>query len=360
MGDLIYLSKKRAALATNPGRLATTTKDHLMSTAEYTLPSVRGRDPFLNAEYEAMLARLQALGDVREVRVDNALHYVAACPTHGDQKLSLLWRYGGPLTDCDCDCTFSDVFTALGLTIGDVSQGVSKGGETDDPAETSVAEDSLQGVSKVVDVSKDVSMGIDDLVDKTRARAKALKISLDPDSMDEAFDCPIPGHDHEAAMVWYPGATFWRVRCGESRKSYGLAEIRAAIAYGELRHLSVPEASRWLERLDYEAGLLEPAPIELEVPENVSATAQEIARGIRLYLGLRAARGGFAPAEPYTFARKFTMAYCDVSDDQARDGMRQLRGCGFVKWTGDKVGRALVWRLPVVSKQSEVYWQKAA
>lgn len=187
----------------------------------------------------------------------------------------------------------------------------------------------------------DDSLGIGRFVDQTRARAGALGISLDPDSLHEAFECPLPGHDHEAALVWT--GKFWQVRCGETRKVYGLTEVRAAAGYGDLRRLSQTEANRWHERLDYEAGLLKPVSVPVEVPEDLSDAAERLARGQVLYLGLRGAgRGGLPPTAPYTFAREFAMAWCGLTNDQVKHGTKELRAAGFMQPTGQKIGRALV------------------
>lgn len=225
-----------------------------------------------------------------------------------------------------------------------------------------VTDPSPNSPKKVGDSSKDSSMGMGDSsmgieavegdssmgIDETRERLRALGICVD--AFDDAFDCPLPGHDHEATLVW-SRRKHWDVRCGETRAFYGFADVRAAVAYGRTRRLSGPEANRWRDRLDHEAGILTPVPVGGEVPDDLSEAARRLLRGLRLYLGLRAARrGGFPASKGYTFAREFAMAWCGLTDDQVKHGMRELRDRHLFGWTGEKVGRAKVWRLATASE----------
>jgi hypothetical protein len=317
-------------------------------------------------------------------RAGDERRYISRCLGCGseDRALTTSWEKGhGFRLHCDnWGCDAERIYGALRIDWDGRPLAASVDAAVQETAAMAATDDSGASLSrlavlaesspvvKAVDVSKDVSLHIANVsmniaeIDRTRARAKALGISLEPDSMDEAFTCPLPGHDHdhEACLVWKPGGTYWVVRCGESRKTYGLVEIRAAVAYGAPRRLSAPEASRWLDRLDYEAGLLEPVPVPIAVVVPESQAAREIAGGIQLYLGLRAARGGFPPTEPYTFARRFAMAWCGLTNAQAMHGTGELIQGGFMEWTGEKIGRAKVWRQRAVSKQCEIRLEEAA
>jgi hypothetical protein len=180
-------------------------------------------------------------------------------------------------------------------------------------------------------------------IDETRARAVALGLDFERGSR-----CVIPGHDHDAALYWTGG--HWDYRC--KRCTLGLAELRAAIAYGDVRRLSVAEAHRWRQRLDYEAGLLKAVLVVIPLPDDASPAGRRHGAGIELYLGTRAAGGGKRPDEPFTFARDFRIAWCwdprgmepRMTPDQAKHGMGELAQLGRVERDG-KRGRVTVWRL---------------
>src|SRR5204862_250010 len=70
----------------------------------------------------------------------------------------------------------------------------------------------------------------------------------------DPFACLLPGHTHHARLETVRGQ--WRYRCDGDAGFWGLAEVRAFIAYGRILRLSEIECARWRERLDYEAGLL--------------------------------------------------------------------------------------------------------
>lgn len=177
-------------------------------------------------------------------------------------------------------------------------------------------------------------------VDKTARRAKALGIAA---PLGESFPCILPGHDDTARL--HPTAKgFWHYRCeGDDKRELGLAEVRAALAYGEVRRISRTEAARWRERLDHEAGVLAFREVPIALNPRASDATRHVANGLRLFLGLRDARWG---EQPFTWAREFVMAYCNVTDQQARDAVRTLEHeHKAIERTGEKNGRAIVWRL---------------
>jgi hypothetical protein len=90
-------------------------------------------------------------------------------------------------------------------------------------------------------------------------------------------------------------------------------------------------------------------PVELSVPDECGETVRRVAEHIALFLGLRAASGGFGIAEPFTFARSFVIDYCGVSDKQAQMAMETLRDLGVIERVGTVAvfagRRAILWQL---------------
>jgi len=95
----------------------------------------------------------------------------------------------------------------------------------------------------------------------TAARVRALGIDA---PLGRSFACILPGHDHAARL--HPATGFWRYHCYDAAEGFGLAEVRAYLAYDGIRRISPVEAVRWRERLDHEAGLLDRDPVRLLVP----------------------------------------------------------------------------------------------
>jgi hypothetical protein len=176
----------------------------------------------------------------------------------------------------------------------------------------------------------------------TAARVRALGIDA---PLGCSFACILLGHDHAARL--HPATGFWRYRCYGAAEGFGVAEVRAYLAYDGIRRISPVEAVRWRERLDHEAGLLDRDPVGLLVPKDAPSAAKRIASGIGLLVGLRSPR--WPQDEPFPFARDFARAYCGVSDDVARRGVRALEALGLIERAG-RSGRAILWRLPERSR----------
>jgi hypothetical protein len=183
--------------------------------------------------------------------------------------------------------------------------------------------------------------------DETRARVGALGIEVA--RLFESFSCVIPGHDDRARVnftkVTGTGSSqtgFWRYYCDGLAHGAGLAEARAFIAYGGERPLSPTECARWHERLDFEAGLLMPIPLPVELPEPCPGAARTVAGWMRVFVGLRNAR--FPLDEPFVFAREFASAYCGLSTDMVRAAMSWLERAGVISRAGTH-GLAILWRL---------------
>jgi hypothetical protein len=157
-----------------------------------------------------------------------------------------------------------------------------------------------------------------------------------PATLGERFDCILPDHDHSAMLVRREG--YWKYRCA-SGTAFGLAEVFAFRAYGEVLRLSPVQIVRWRERLRYEAGLVKPRPIP-DLPTDLSASARRVGEGLRLFVGLR---GEKWVEQPFPFARPFVMAYCDVTDERARRGVEELARRGVMRRSGGTTGRAILW-----------------
>lgn len=188
----------------------------------------------------------------------------------------------------------------------------------------------------------------------TAARCRALGVSATPLG---TFRCVLAGHDHDA-RVHPTAAGWWGYTCSTGEGPYGLAEVYAFQRYGDIRPVSATEALRWLERLDYDAGLLDREPVHLLVPRDAPRAARRVADGIGLLIGLRAplrttpdGQEGWAQADPFPLARAFAAAWCGVSEKVARTGIAQLEALGLIERVGlvERAApgrRAILWRLP--------------
>lgn len=166
------------------------------------------------------------------------------------------------------------------------------------------------------------------------ARSKALEIDAPP---GERSPCILDGHDHSARLHPNPSRGHWQYRC-DGGPGHGLGEIRAFLAYHDMRFISNIEGARWHELLDYEAGLLVPRPVP-PLPPGLSPTAVRVGEAWRLLVGLRHEMFG---GQPFVFARQFVMAWCDVTDKQARAGVEELERVGVMRRVG-KHKRCVLW-----------------
>ena len=121
---------------------------------------------------------------------------------------------------------------------------------------------------------------------RNEARARVLRL---PSVPDIDFACVLPGHGHAARLVATERGLWW-YQCAEHGR-LSLAQVRAAIAIGRVAPLSGTLASRWLERLDYEAGLRGPRPVSITVAANWTEATAKVACGIALFLGYATTAG---------------------------------------------------------------------
>jgi hypothetical protein len=186
--------------------------------------------------------------------------------------------------------------------------------------------------------------------DVTAARARALGIDV---PLGDPFNFRLFGRWERATL--HPterGHWIYRSDSGE----FGLGELRGLLAYGAPRRISDLEQARWMERLDWRAGVIDRSPLVLPVPDGTSSEGRRLAIGISLLLGLRDP-GRWPLDEPFTYARRFRMAYCGVSNGVSRRGMEDLERGGVVVLAG-RAGRGalapMIWRLSGTERADEV------
>jgi hypothetical protein len=179
--------------------------------------------------------------------------------------------------------------------------------------------------------------------DKTLRMARVLEITA---PLGETFPCVLPGCNGHSARLQRSGQGYWQYRCSRRQRSFGLAEVLAFQAYGEVRPISDVEAARWHDRLEYEAGLRKPLSAPFALSPDRSEPLRKVARALWLLVTLRDERWD---GQPFFFTRRFVMASAGVTSDQARRCVRQLEELGVLK----RVGRrrmaggyeAIVWQL---------------
>jgi hypothetical protein len=108
-----------------------------------------------------------------------------------------------------------------------------------------------------------------------------------------------------------------------------LAEVRAAVAYGALKALTRSEAAVWYRRFFFDAGVLRPVVVPLpKLPRNAAIPLHKLRLGFALLVGLRWLTHGGQPA---MFGRYFVMAWCGVTQQQAKAGVHELRRLNVIR-----------------------------
>ena len=213
--------------------------------------------------------------------------------------------------------------------------------------------------------SGDTSYG----VDRTAVRATVLGI---PGPKRGPGRCVLPGHAHTSHL--HPGKVGWLYWCAACDKSFSLAQVRAIIAYQDVpygdnrdenlapawQRIRPPgrvEVSRWAELLDFEAGLLIPREVDLQLPLDLSPTARHVAAAIRLLLGLRSER--WTDRDKFTFSRRMCRARCGLSDGRARAALTELRERGVLSRSGGLGGRLSICsaRRKMTSERLRIAWR---
>ncbi len=188
------------------------------------------------------------------------------------------------------------------------------------------------------------------VADKTAARWASVGVEKIP---NRPFPCVLDGHDHDAFIHPAKGG-HWLYSCSELDRELTVAGVRAMIAYGDDRRLSAQELSRWLERVDWEAGLRHQIPLDLRLPGNCPRSARDLAESMALFVGLRDL-DHFRLSDPFVWATHATTeagrrqvgfgpAYATRSIDQILEGRKWLEGNSVLRRAG-KCGRAIEWKL---------------
>ena len=130
--------------------------------------------------------------------------------------------------------------------------------------------------------------------------------------------------------------------CVDLDGALGLNAVRTARGYdGRVAPRSKYEFVTWGHRLDHEAGLRSPRPVPMVLPDGLPASTLQVAEGWRRLVGLRDERWG---SEPFMFARSFVMAWCGVSDEQAKHGVKRLEALGAMVRVGKHPTGPILWR----------------
>jgi len=174
--------------------------------------------------------------------------------------------------------------------------------------------------------------------DETRERARALGIST---PLYKPFPCVLPGHEDQARL--HPtSAGYWNYYCEELGRGVGLGEARAFLGYGREMYVRGPLAARWSERLDFDAWLRWPVPLEVDLPEPCPRPARELAEWMAVFVGLRDAR--WPLDEPFVFGHAFAQAYTGLTADRVKAGKSWLERARVLHRRGTH-GRAILWIL---------------
>jgi hypothetical protein len=180
--------------------------------------------------------------------------------------------------------------------------------------------------------------------DKTLRMAWELGIKV---PLGESFPCVLPGCSGHTAKLHPTRPGYWQYRCEGYPRSFGLAEVRAFLAYGDVRTISDTAAARWRDRLEYDAGLRGPLGVNVVLPPDSSDSLEKVAMGLRRLVGLRDPE--IWSGKPFLYTRSFVVAWAGVSSDQARRGVRQLEQLGVIKRVGrrrvDGGFEAIEWQL---------------
>jgi hypothetical protein len=170
--------------------------------------------------------------------------------------------------------------------------------------------------------------------------------------------CVIPKTSPHTAMLAIDtdGREVYQCKVCKPERPLTLAEVYAALKYDELAPRSRVQCSRWHERLLYEAGLKQPAPVSFSVPDFSTDNTRILASHIRLYLGLRDRRWD---NEPIELARPFWSAYTGLSDRKVRGALDGLKDAGLLKAVvrpSKGSHKAIRWILPGAVVHSETPW----
>jgi hypothetical protein len=158
----------------------------------------------------------------------------------------------------------------------------------------------------------------------------------------ERFPSVLPGHEgHEAVVERAPTGTFvYRCDCKQDGTGDAtLADVHAALAYGEFELLTESARAIWHRLLLRKAGRLKPVRVDLpNLATDAGDDAQMVRRAFAIVMGLREHDH---PGQPMMFSRRFVAAICGISEERARAGIRMLVETGVIRLTGRHRGAYL-------------------
>jgi len=193
---------------------------------------------------------------------------------------------------------------------------------------------------------------------------------LSSENLTARFNCVLPGHkeQHPSASFcrdpqngafmyhdWHAGSEGREVpekvaKCSDGQyhnvkqEFFTLAEVYASQHYNEVKSLNGPEQAVWGLRLLVDAGIIEPAKVELEpLPDGIKPAVKKVYEGFKLLLGCKWLH---SPNEPTAFTWKFASAWCNLSMQHLGKAMKELLSMGYIKEAGKmKSGRGRAMKL---------------
>ncbi|HLW60595.1 MAG TPA: bifunctional DNA primase/polymerase [bacterium] len=168
--------------------------------------------------------------------------------------------------------------------------------------------------------------------DAATVRAVAAVLGI-PGEVGRGFRCILPGHGETSPSaslglnsVGIPVYYDWHERDG--LKVLTLPEVRAALAYGEVRQLRGPGLATWGLRLLVEAGVLHPVRVEPPpLPDWEPPYVRQVYDGFLFLLGCKWLH---TPGAPTAFSWRFAAAWCGVPQKQAGEAIHHLCYEGYM------------------------------
>ncbi len=158
------------------------------------------------------------------------------------------------------------------------------------------------------------------------------------EGIKEPSQCILPGHsDHEAAL--YRGENgVYVYTCFAGGRIYTLPNVRASIAYRQTKECNKVESAVWGIRLLVESGLLSPATVNAPELRNATDTLRQVYNGFLFLLACKWLYKGGSGA-PTVFSWPFAMAWCGVTEAQAKGAITSLKGRGYIVEAAKYEGR---------------------
>jgi hypothetical protein len=194
---------------------------------------------------------------------------------------------------------------------------------------------------------------------KLQAITTILKI---PNEFGKVFDCVVPTTERHSAVLGIEsdGKEIYRCSTCNPKRALTFAEVFSLGKYGAVGRcrfrIGNIEPSRWWERLLYEAGLSQPAPVSMPLPDACTDHARIMACELQVLIGLR---NSLWNGQPFPFARDFSMAWTGLNERRARAARDELECVGVLKAVArpPKGSRKpILWVLPGAVVHSEASW----